>query len=326
MLYALPDAALALGRAAKKRVAGSGPRGRPFHVEVLCELLRHQLGLVRHRAASHVRRRMVPLPLSPGLARRVRRGRLELGGVEIWETAPVASSQDSTWLYFHGGGYVVCSPRTHGQLLARLAVGGFRCLAPDYRLAPEHPFPAALDDALAVYRALVDHGTDPDRLVVGGDSAGGGLALALLLRLRDAGETMPRAAVLLSPWVDLTASGESITQNAAQDYLSEDVLRCFATAYAGAVEPRDPRVSPLYADLTALPPLLVQVGGAETLLSEGRELVRRARAAGVEATLEEWPGAIHAFQVLSPLAPGSRKAIAAAAAFARRFVSAGRLD
>lgn len=218
-----------------------------------------------------------------------------------------------TLLYLHGGGYVIGSPTTHRALAARLGVGAkARVLVLDYRLAPEHPHPAALDDALAAYRWLVeDLGVDPDALAVAGDSAGGGLSLALLVAARDAGLPMPATAVPLSPWTDLTLSGESMTTNAESEVLlRRELVELWATQYAGNT-PRDtPTVSPLFADLTGLPPLLIHVAAEEVLLDDATRLAERARAAGVDATCDVVAERFHVWHLVAGLAPEGDEALA----------------
>lgn len=215
-----------------------------------------------------------------------------------------------TLLYLHGGGYVTCSPGTHRELIARIAgASGARAVAVDYRKAPRHPYPAAVEDALGAYRELLAAGVAPGTLFVGGDSAGGGLTLTLLQRLRDAGEPLPRAALLLSPWVDLEGTGESVRSNAAFDYLSEHMLSFAAQAYLGGADRRDPLVSAVHADLRGLPPLLVQTGGAELFLSENTRFVERAREHRVDITHEIEDGMVHVFQVFAQISPEARSAI-----------------
>ncbi len=209
-----------------------------------------------------------------------------------------------TLLYLHGGGYVTCSPRTHRALVSRIAVAtGARCVAVEYRKAPAHPFPAALDDAVRAYRALLASGVAPETLFVGGDSAGGGLTLGTLLRLRGEGDPLPRAAILLSPWVDLEGTGASVQANAEYDYLTSEMLELGASAYLQGADRRDPLVSAVHADLRGLPPLLVQTGGAELFLSENERLVERAREHGVEVVHEIEAGMVHVFQAFMAFAP-----------------------
>lgn len=197
----------------------------------------------------------------------------------------------------HGGGYNSGSPRTHRQFATRLAhATGARVLVPDYALAPEEPFPAGLDDIIAVYAALAEQGVEPGDIVLSGDSSGGGLAVAALVKLRELGAPMPRALVLSSPWVDLTLSGKSHGTNAAHPNPSAANLKRAAEWYAPAEQHRDALVSPLYADLTGLPATLVQAGGHEVLLDDAAQFVARAQAAGVAAKLSVAEGLWHVYQ------------------------------
>jgi acetyl esterase/lipase len=241
------------------------------------------------------------------------------GGVPAeWARAPGAVD-DRALLYLHGGGYVVGSIRTHRQLVAGISrASGAAVLSLDYRLAPEHPCPAAIEDASAAFRWLLDQGLRPPRLAIGGDSAGGGLTVAALVALRDAGTPLPAAGVCLSPWTDLSMSGASMKSKAAADPLvqSEGILR-MATAYLGGRDARSPLASPLFADLQSLPPLLIQVGTAETLLDDSTRLAERARAAGVDVTLETWSDMIHVFQAFAFILPEAREAIDKIGAFLR---------
>ena len=211
-----------------------------------------------------------------------------------------------TLLYLHGGGYVTCSPRTHRALISRIATEtGARCIAVEYRKAPAYPFPMPVDDALLAYRELLAAGVAPQTLFVAGDSAGGGLTLALLQRLRAEGDPLPRGAILLSPWVDLEGAGASVRENAAFDYLTDEMLAYGAAAYVSGGDRRDPLVSAVHADLRGLPPLLVQTGGAELFLSENEKLVARAREQGVEVVHEVEPGMVHVYQAFAQFVPGA---------------------
>ncbi|MFF9160639.1 alpha/beta hydrolase [Streptomyces longwoodensis] len=223
--------------------------------------------------------------------------RTVLGGRPALELEPAGASGRGRLLYLHGGGYVVGSPDTHAGLVGELARrAGVRAVSVDYRTAPEHPFPAAVDDGLAAYRALLAD-TDPRDLVLAGDSAGGGLSIATLLAARDAGLPQPAAVVLFSPWVDLTLSGGSIrTKEDADPLFVEADLRDYADLYLGTTDPAHPLASPLFADLTGLPPLLVQVGANEVLLDDAVRLAGRAGADDVDVTLEVGPGLPHVFQ------------------------------
>jgi len=241
-----------------------------------------------------------------------------LAGRPAESITPAAGTGAHVVLYLHGGGYCIGSISTHRNLAARLALAsGSRVVTLDYRLAPEHPFPAAVDDAVAAYAELVDRGTDPTDLAIAGDSAGGGLTVATLLAIRDAGLPMPAAGVCLSPWTDLTQSGASYRSRAEADpMITKAGLDTMAAAYLDGGSADDPIASPLFADLTGLPPLLVHVGDAEMLLDDSVRLHERAVAAGVDATLQVWDDMIHVFQAFpADLLPESDESIAGIAAF-----------
>lgn len=214
-----------------------------------------------------------------------------------WLTAPDADPK-RVLLYIHGGGYQLGSLRSHGPLAAHLGRGtGRRVFFPEYRLAPEHPFPAAAGDILAAWRWLVTAaGVDPAAVVIAGDSAGGGLVLTLLQALRDAGEALPASAVLISPFLDLTASGTSLTERAVLDPIfTPDAIRSFAAVYLNGADPRDPAASALFGSQAGLPPLLIQVGGAELLLSDSERLAKAAADAGVSVMLQIADGLPHVY-------------------------------
>jgi monoterpene epsilon-lactone hydrolase len=222
-------------------------------------------------------------------------------------------------LYFHGGAYIAMSAKNYRTMTSRLAIwSDARLFALDYRLAPEHPFPAALDDAVAAYRALVALGVPAARIVVAGDSAGGGLALALLIALRDAGDVLPAAAVVFSPWTDLAGTGSSVVANNDSDALFfGSWILPVAQHYLGDTPATHPLASPVYADLSGLPPLLVQVSDSEVLLDDSRRVVANARRAGVEAVLRVWPGLPHVWQFFAIILPEARAALREAADFVR---------
>ncbi|MFD7874735.1 alpha/beta hydrolase [Streptomyces sp. NPDC059766] len=236
----------------------------------------------------------VARPAPEGMAAR----RTKLGGRPTLELEPAEISGRGRLLYLHGGGYVIGSPDTHAGLVGELARrAGLRAWSVDYRLAPEHPFPAAVDDGLAAYRELLTAGTDPRNLVLAGDSAGGGLAIATLLAAREAGLPQPAAVAVLSPWVDLTLAGGTIrSKEDADPIFIEADLRAYADLYVGTGDRAHPLASPVFADLTGLPPLLVQAGANEVLLDDAVRLAGRAGADGVEVTLEIGPGLPHVYQ------------------------------
>jgi acetyl esterase/lipase len=216
-----------------------------------------------------------------------------------------------TLLYLHGGGYIICGPDTHRPMVATLARrAGARALVIDYRLAPEHPFPAAVEDACKAYRWLIAQGVAPESITVAGDSAGGGLTLALLLSLRNAGDPMPAGAALLSPWTDLAMSGWTHVTHAKLDpMLSVEGALLAARHYLQGALPTDPLASPLYGEFGGLPPLLIHVGEREILLDDSVRLAERARAAGVSVEIKTWQGMPHVFQAFGFL-PEARAALA----------------
>jgi epsilon-lactone hydrolase len=205
-----------------------------------------------------------------------------------------------TVYYLHGGGYVACSPQTHRAFtLALSRAADVRVFALDYRLAPENRFPAAVEDAVAGYRWLLDQGVDPQEIVIGGDSAGGGLTMATLIALRDAGERLPRAAFLMSPWTDMACAGRSLDANDKRDPMFYGAgVRFMAPVYLGGASPRDPLASPVYADLSELPPLLIQVSNTEVLLDDSTRLSDRAKQCGVNVNLRVWNDLPHAWPVM----------------------------
>lgn len=236
-----------------------------------------------------------------------------------WSIVP-GSDAGRVLVFFHGGGYCSGSIRSHRRMVTEAGrAGGVRTLAVAYRLAPEHPYPAALDDAWTAWRFVRRLGLAADRIALGGDSAGGNLTLALLTRLRDAGEALPSCAWLVSPWVDLTQSGATmVSKDSADPLLHKGYLDELAAAFVPpGLDAADPRISVLGADLRGLPPLLVQVGSAETLLDDAVRLAAAAGAADVPVTLEVWPHMIHAWPVWNARLEPGRRALRHAGAFLR---------
>jgi acetyl esterase/lipase len=243
---------------------------------------------------------------------------VDAGGVPGEFITTLASRPDRDVLFLHGGGYVTGSGALYRDLTWRLATAArARVLAIDYRLAPEHPFPAALDDALAAYRWLVAGRADPRRTAVMGDSAGGGLALALLLRLRDDGLELPAAAVAVSPWTDLALTGASLSFNEKSDpMLNAADARLFADCYLAGADPRNPYASPLYSNPAGLPPTLIHVGSDEILHDDAVRMAEILRAAGCRAEIEVWPRMPHVWHLFAPVLPEAKQAIANIGAFA----------
>jgi epsilon-lactone hydrolase len=247
--------------------------------------------------------------------------RVSPGGVPADEIDPADGASPRVVLYLHGGGYSLGSARSHRTLGKQIAYAApARVVLPDYRLAPEHPFPAAVEDAQASYRGLLASGVEPGRVAVAGDSAGAGLALALLVALRDAGLPLPACGVLLSPYADLSCSGETYASMAASDpIVSREMGLGMAQAYLGGRDPNDPLASPVRATLDGLPPLLVQVGDREVVLDDARAIERNARAAGVPVRLDVWPGVVHAWHLYAAALDEARHAIEELASFVRQW-------
>jgi acetyl esterase/lipase len=239
----------------------------------------------------------------------------QVGGVP-GEWVEGAAATKTLLLYLHGGGYFACSAVSHRPVTVGFALHGFRVLAPDYRLAPENPFPAAVDDAVAAYRGLLNEGHSPGSIVVAGDSAGGGLTLSLLLALRETGTPLPAGAALFSPWTDLAATGDSVRTNADRCAMFNGPdIGPSARYYLGTTDPRNPLASPLYADLKGLPPLLIHVGEDEVLRDDSTRLAERAREAGVRVELKVWPVVPHAWQLAPHMIPEARQSLREGAAF-----------
>jgi epsilon-lactone hydrolase len=244
-----------------------------------------------------------------------------VGGVPCLVVSPSTGEPRGTIVFVHGGGYIWMTARTHLPVAAGLVrASGCRCVSVDYRRAPEHPYPAPVDDLVAVYRSLLDDGVPADAIAFAGDSAGGGLVVAGLVALRDAATALPAAAVSISPWTDLAVTGAS-ADTADDPIVSGAALRMMASTYLGGADPTSTTASPLYADLTGLPPLLVQVGTREALLDDARRLVERARGAGVDVTLHEFTDVVHMWIVFGPDLPESLEAYGEAGAFIRDHVA-----
>jgi epsilon-lactone hydrolase len=285
---------------------------------ILKRRLKPKLALATDALA--VRRLLRPEPFK--VSRGVRIIPHEVGGVP-GEWVEVRES-DVTLLYLHGGGYVACSIVTHRPITVGFAQNGLRVFAPEYRMAPEHLFPAAVEDAVAVYRGLVDQGIAPPRLVVGGDSAGGGLALAMLLSLRDAGVPLPSAVALFSPWTDLAATGDSLRTNDKRCALFRGgKIQEGARYYLGDADPKNPLASPLYGELAGLPPIIIHVGDNEVLLDDSKRLAAKAREAGVKVDLKIWPVVPHDWQLV-PAMPEARQSLREATDFLKAACAASR--
>jgi acetyl esterase/lipase len=297
------------------------------HVAAWLVRLRMKRALEQARDAAVVRRLFTPVPfpiprdvqVAPGevggvAGEWVHQSRDGNGAVEDDPSAPLPDGRGSVLLYLHGGGYIACSAATHRAVTVFYAQQGFRVFAPNYRLAPEHRFPAAVEDALAVWRGMMASGAR--HIVISGESAGGGLCCALMLAARDAGLPQPAAAAVFSPFVDLACTGESMRRNARRcAMLSAGALGVAARGYLGTADPRNPLASPLYGDLRGLAPLMIHVGADEVLLDDSARLAELARGAGVPVALRTFPVVPHAWQLAHRLIPEARESLAEASGF-----------
>lgn len=244
---------------------------------------------------------------------------VDVDGVDGEWFDPAGGETDRVLLYLHGGGYLIGSVESHRAMIERITKAtGARVLAVNYRLAPEHPYPAAVDDGVAAYRWLLAQDYAADRISIAGDSAGGGLTIAVLVALRDAGESMPGCAVPISPWTDMECSGDSITSRAAVDpMVQKEILLEMGGAYLNGADPKDPLASPLNADFRGLPPLLIQVGDAEVLLDDSTRLEDKMKAAGVDVTVEVWDEMVHVWHLFAPMLDKGQEAIDGLGAFVK---------
>lgn len=276
-----------------------------------------ELSIIQQREGMEAMGRAIPVPddvvVEP----------VDIDGIHgCWVTTPVAR-QDAYVVYFHGGGYVMGSLDSHKELMGRISrFCRATVLGVDYRLAPEHTYPAALDDALKSFQWLLKQDVDPSRIMLAGDSAGGGLALATLSSIRDAKGTLPAGAFLFSPWTDLTVSGESTSTRAQADpMIKVPNMLHLASLYCGGVSSSNPLISPLFADFSGFPPLLIQVGDAEVLLDDASRIANKAKAARVNTLYQVWDEAFHVFQAM-PQLPESTEALQNVAAFYAEHVGA----
>jgi epsilon-lactone hydrolase len=297
-------------------------------MSVRAESLRLALRLFKRRGKRRpldvetVRRRLRLLePFVPGPPGGTRNETLDAGGVNAVRIATAGARNDACVLHFHGGGYMIGSAALYRDFNWRIsAVARAPVVYFDYRLAPEQPFPAALDDAVAVYRWLARR-IDPKRIAFVGDSAGGGLALGTLYRLRDEGLPLPAATVAISPWTDLALTGPSLQSNAASDPMLDAArLPAFAHCYLAGADARHPYASPLHGDASGLPPTLIQVGSDEILRDDAVRMAARLREAGCQVEIEVWPRMPHAWHLYARILPEGREAIARAGRFVREML------
>src|SRR6201993_436107 len=269
-----------------------------------------EIGALRAKLASRVRsddyrqrrKDMDALFSQYGIARDVTVEPVTANGVRAEWTSTPQADRDAALLYVHGGGYVIGLLDSHRHLVSEAGRAAKAwALALDYRLAPEHPFPAAVEDAVSGYRYLLSRGIRPERIAIAGDSAGGGLLVAAMVAIRDAGLAQPACGWCISPWVDMEAIGESMTSRAAADpMVQREPLLEMARFYLGSANPRSPLAAPIYADLKGLPPLLIQVGAAETLLDDAIRLAKVAGSADVRVDLQIWPEMVHVWHLFHP--------------------------
>ncbi|HQT63042.1 MAG: alpha/beta hydrolase [Acidocella sp. 20-57-95] len=283
---------------------------------VLNPILRLQVKrkLAKARNAETVRKAFgAAIPPPPG----ARYSTATIGGL-AGEWTQAGGTATGTVLYLHGGGYMACSPKTHRPITAAYALRGLQVFTPDYRLAPEHPFPAAVEDGLAAYKGLLESGVDVKTLAVSGDSAGGGLALAVVLAAKDAGLPLPAAVLVFSPWTDLAITGATIKTNLHRDsMLHGNTMADGAAFYLNGADAKNPLASPLYGDYAGFPPLFITVGEAEVLRDDAVRLRDRAEAAGVHVDCSIWENMPHVWQLFQFMLPEARVAMDKAAAFAK---------
>jgi acetyl esterase/lipase len=316
----------AVCRALVRRLLGRRVhRTWPFGMELIVAAIRGSwsvmpaIGMVRWRNVSEA---MSPLRTDKLTPRFVNlNSREETPLYAAWLEPP--DSGAAVLLYLHGGGFVFGSLRTYGEMISALARSAHaRTLSLEYRLAPEHPAPAAVTDAVKAYRHLLAQGISPENIALAGDSSGGTLVLNTLFALRDSGLPLPGAAVAISPWVDLACSGGSFEENARYDFVSKEHLLLFARHYLAGKDAASPAISPLFASLSGLPPLLVQAGSLETLIDQIRAFATRAREAGTVLTFSEYPDMVHVWHLLRGMTPDAMRAIAEAGSFIRTHAGA----
>lgn len=281
-------------------------------LERVIKLLKQQGELTTKKRVEEGRERLEQLAAMGEIPEDVTIEKISVNGIpSVWISTPEVEKEHVV-LYLHGGGYVEGSLNSHKDLGARISLASkSRVLMIDYRLAPENPYPAALEDSVSAYKWLIDdEGINPKNIVISGDSAGGGLTATTLLKLRDTGIILPAAAVLLSPWTDLDITGDSVRSKRRIDpFVDASGLFFMANLYIGDEDPKNPYISPLFADLKGLPPLLIQVGSAELLLDDSTRFSEKAKAAGVDVVLDVWEDMVHVFQAFAVWAPEGEQAI-----------------
>jgi len=307
-----------------------GPK-RPswtLEMEIAAEFMR-LYGPVMKRLSPVQQRRAAEGLLKPTrLSRDMLQRAVQANGVTASWFKPEPTEHDAVIYYLHGGGYILGSMQTHQNLIAGFCnAAACEAFALEYRLAPEHPFPAAIEDSVAGYRHLLAEGIAPERIVIAGDSAGAGLTLATLFQLRDLGLPLPAAAILISPWADVEGNSKTMELHSQYDYLIMPHLKLCADWVLSGENPRHPLISPVHGDYSGLPPMLIQVGGVEALLDDAVRVAARAREAGVDVRLDVHQDMVHVFHIFSSFLPEAQRAVREFGAFVRdRTSSAARAD
>ncbi len=308
---------------ARRRLLGPKRPSWTLEMEIVAEFMRLYSPVLMRLSPELQRKGAASILKSSALAEETGRERARVNDMDAEWFIPARESHEAVLYYLHGGGYVLGSLSTHQNLISGLSAdAGCRAFAIDYRLAPEHPFPRAVEDAVEGYRYLIDRGIAPSRIVIAGESAGGGLTLSTLLELRARGLPQPAAAVLISPWCDLEGRGASLALQADTDYITKPYLDLCARWLLDGKDPRHPLASPVHADLAGLPALYIQAGGSEGLLDDSIRVAQRAREAGVDVDLDVHPDMVHAWHVFASFLPEARLAIRRVGEFVRRKTGA----
>ena len=309
------------------RRAIKGPK-RPswtLEMEIASEFMRLYGPVLKRLSPENQRKAAEGLLQPTELALETPQTPVDANGVPATWFKPRGTSHDAVIYYLHGGGYILGSMHTHQNLISGFCkAAGCHALGLSYRLAPEHPFPAAIEDAVAGYRHLLSDGVSPDRIVIAGDSAGGGLTLATLFQLRDLGLPLPASAVLISPWADIAAGSSTLDLHFPYDYIVRPHLELCAEWLLAGQNPKHPLVSPVLGDFRNLPPLLIQVGGAEALLDDAVRVAARAREAGVDVRLDVHDDMVHVFHIFMSFLPQAQRAVHELGAFVRETTSRAR--
>ncbi len=309
--------------AARRLLRGPKRPSWSLEMEIASEFMRLYGPVLTRLSPANQRKTAEGLLQPTDLALETPRDAVDFDGVSATWFKPRGRSSDAVIYYLHGGGYILGSMHTHQNLISGVCkAASCDSFALDYRLAPEHPFPAAIEDSVAGYRHLLNEGIAPDRIVIAGDSAGGGLALATLFQLRDLGLPLPASAVLISPWADIAGSSTTIDLHSPYDYIVRPHLALCAEWLLAGQDPKHPLASPVHGDFKGLPPLLIQVGGAEALLDDAVRVASRAREAGVDVRLDVHNDMVHVFHIFMSFLPEAQRAVHEFGAFVRSTTGA----